>query len=149
MLASKVNCALWQLLPRQYTSPGVQEREIKREQWLVYIYVICHDISTTNIYHLGSSFIYMGSMFRECIFSSQLNSLKKTTKPVALGNFGSLEITAGGDYLRTFQQIPWTLRQQFIKKFLSFGGLGMPGICSRSTLGFSYILTTVKRLLVV
>ena len=87
--------------------------------------------------------------FGSVFFSSQLNSLKKTTKPVALGNFGSLEITAGGDYLRTFQQIPWTLRQQFIKKFLSFGGLGMPGICSRSTLGFSYILTTVKRLLVV
>ena len=48
VLASKVNCAPWQLLFRQYTSPGVQEREIKREQWLVYIYVICNDISATN-----------------------------------------------------------------------------------------------------
>ena len=32
--------------------------------------------------------------------------------------------------------IPQTPNQQFMKEFLSFGGLGMPGVCSRGMLGF-------------
>ena len=33
--------------------------------------------------------------------------------------------------------IPQTQNQQFMKEFLSFGGLGRPGVCSRGMLGFS------------
>ena len=33
--------------------------------------------------------------------------------------------------------IPQTPNQQFMKEFLSFGALGMPGVCSRGMLGFS------------
>ena len=33
--------------------------------------------------------------------------------------------------------IPQTQNQQFVKEFLSFGGLGRPGVCSRGMLGFS------------
>ena len=32
--------------------------------------------------------------------------------------------------------IPQTPNQQFMKEFLSFGGLGMSGVCSRGMLGF-------------
>ena len=32
--------------------------------------------------------------------------------------------------------IPQTPNQQFMKEFLSFGGLGKPGVCSRGMLGF-------------
>ncbi len=35
--------------------------------------------------------------------------------------------------------IPQTLRQHFMKKFLWFEALGMPGVRSRGMLGFSYI----------
>ena len=31
--------------------------------------------------------------------------------------------------------IPQTQNQQFMKEFLSFGGLGRPGVCSRGMLG--------------
>ena len=33
--------------------------------------------------------------------------------------------------------IPQAQKQQFMKEFLSFGGLGRPGVCSRGMLGFS------------
>ncbi len=33
--------------------------------------------------------------------------------------------------------IPQTPNQRFMKDFLSFGGLGMPGVCSKGMLGFS------------
>ena len=35
--------------------------------------------------------------------------------------------------------IPQTPKQQFMKEFLSFWALGMPGVCSRGMLGFSKI----------
>ena len=41
---------------------------------------------------------------------------------------------------RPYQQTPWSIpqtpNQQFMKEFLSFGGLGMSGVCSRGMLGF-------------
>ena len=33
--------------------------------------------------------------------------------------------------------IPQTPNQRFMKEFLSFGGLGIPGVCSKGMLGFS------------
>ena len=33
--------------------------------------------------------------------------------------------------------IPQTPNQQFMKEFLSSGGLGIPGVCSKGMLGFS------------
>ena len=33
--------------------------------------------------------------------------------------------------------IPQTPKQRFMKEFLSFGGLGIPGVCSKGMLGFS------------
>ena len=43
-------------------------------------------------------------------------------------------------YLRTFQQTPGAYPKpptnSFMKEFLSFGGLGMSGVCSRGMLGF-------------
>ena len=36
---------------------------------------------------------------------------------------------------REFSNIPQTQNQQFMKEFLSFGGLGRPGVCSRGYVG--------------
>ena len=44
------------------------------------------------------------------------------------------------NYLRIFQHTPGTYPrppQEFMKGFLSFGGLGIHGVCSRGMLGFS------------
>ena len=42
--------------------------------------------------------------------------------------------------LKIFQHTPWNIpqtpNQQFMNEFLSFGGLGKPGVCSRGMLGF-------------
>ncbi len=44
-------------------------------------------------------------------------------------------------YSKNFPTYPWNIpqtpNQQFMKEFLSFGALGMPGVCSRGMLGFS------------
>ena len=43
-------------------------------------------------------------------------------------------------YSKNFPTDPWSIpqtpNQQFTKEFLSFGGLGMSGVCSRGMLGF-------------
>ena len=44
-----------------------------------------------------------------------------------------------------FSNIPQTLNQQFMKEFFSFGGLGMPGVCSKGYVGVllgDYILVS-------
>ncbi len=45
------------------------------------------------------------------------------------------------DLSKNFPTYPWNIpqtpNQQFMKEFLSFGGLGKPGVCSRGMLGFS------------
>ena len=38
--------------------------------------------------------------------------------------------------------IPQTPNQRFMKEFLSFGGLGIPGVCSKGMLGFSLKIVT-------
>ena len=44
-----------------------------------------------------------------------------------------------GCYSKNFPTDPWSIpqtpNQQFMKEFLSFGGLGMSGVCSRGMLG--------------
>ena len=42
---------------------------------------------------------------------------------------------------KNFPTYPWNIpqasNQRFMKEFLSFGGLGIPGVCSKDMLGFS------------
>ena len=46
----------------------------------------------------------------------------------------------GAFFSKNFPTDPWSIpqtpNQQFMKEFLSFGGLGMSGVCSRGMLGF-------------
>ena len=61
-----------------------------------------------------------------CWLTSQLHDEQTCQKSLPSKNFPTDHWSMG----------PQALNQQFMKEFLSFGGLGMSGVCSKGMLGF-------------
>ena len=67
--------------------------------------------------------------------------MKKIKEKAIIAMVYNGDIGDGSILSKTFPTYPWniprTMNKDFMKEFLSFGGLGMPGVCSRGVLGFS------------
>jgi len=68
-------------------------------------------------------------------------AMLSSTKPLEVEKMSFPPDLSTNERSKNFPTYPWnipqTQNQQFMKEFLSFEGLGRPGVCSRCMLGFS------------
>ena len=72
-----------------------------------------------------------------CKVLKRVDENSKDPVEVGYGYFQKLGYILSKNFPTYPWNIPQTPNQQFMKEFLSFGGLGIHGVCSRGMLGFS------------